>query len=122
MVVLIAVTTTTATAAFAPRKPCGAITGPRWTFLKGPETGAKYAVLAIGSFPCAAARTWVAKLVADRVKNKTSSFVNNNVLANGPKGYACAAHSSKEGRAFAGACGKGPKINPTSGFSWSGVP
>jgi hypothetical protein len=119
---LLSAAASAATGAFAPRKPCGSITGPRWTFLKGPETGTKYTVVAIGPYGCAAAKKWVAKLVTDKVKNRTSSLVNNNVLSNGPKGYACAAHSSKEGRAFSGACGKGPKLNPTSGFTWSGIP
>jgi hypothetical protein len=105
-----------------PRKPCGTISGPKWTFLKGPESGTKYGLVAIGTFSCASAKHWVAKLTADHVKNKTSSIVSNNVLKNGPKGYACAAHSSKEGLAFAGECLKGPKPNPTSGFSWSGTP
>jgi hypothetical protein len=49
------------------------------------------------------------------------SLTNNNVLTNGPKGYACAAHSSKEGKAF-GACTKGAAQNPSSGFTWSGLP
>ncbi len=109
-------------ATFAPRKSCGTITGPKWTFLKGPESGTKYSVVAIGPFKCAQARQWVGKLVNDNVKNRSSSFINNNVLVNGPKGYACAAHSSKQGKAFAGACSKGPALNPTSGFSWSGHP
>jgi len=109
-------------AAFAPRKPCGKITGPTWTFTRGTETGTKYGVVAIGNFQCAVAKQWVAKLAADHVKNKTESIVANNVLTNGPKGYTCAALSSKEGRAFAGQCAKGPKMYPTSGFSWSGTP
>jgi hypothetical protein len=105
----------------APRKACGTITGPTWTFLSGHGTGSKYRVVAIGPFRCSSAKRWVAVLVTDSVKNKTSSLVNNNVLTNGPKGYSCAAISSKEGKAFAGACGKGPALNPTAGFSWSGV-
>jgi hypothetical protein len=106
---------------FAPRKACGTITGPQWTFLTGHGTGSTYRVVAIGPFPCATAKKWVAVLVTDTVKNRTSSLVNNNVLTNGPKGYSCAAHSSKQGKAFAGACEKGPALNPTSGFTWSGL-
>ncbi|HXY17742.1 MAG TPA: hypothetical protein VEH79_06210 [Gaiellaceae bacterium] len=92
---------------FAPRKSCGTISGPQWTFVKGPESGTKYAVVAIGSFPCTSAKKWVAKLAADPVKNKTSSLVNNNVLMNGPKGYSSAAHSSKEGAPSPGSAAKG---------------
>jgi hypothetical protein len=128
LVVLLTVCATTAgvakvsgaPTAFAPRKSCGTITGPKWTFLKGPQTGSKYTVVAIGPFPCSAAKKWVAVLVTDSVENRTSSLVNNNKLSNGPKGYACAAHSSKEGKAFAGACEEGPALNPTAGFTWSG--
>jgi hypothetical protein len=111
-----------ANAAYAPRTSCGTIKGPHWTFLKGRESGSKYGVTAIGPYACATAKKWVAKLANDPTPNHRSSLVNNNVLHNGPKGYVCAAHSSKEGRAFAGACTKGPALNPTSGFSWSGTP
>ena len=119
---LVAASAHPAHATFAPRKVCGTITGPKWTFLKGTESGTKYSVVAIGAFKCAQAKRWVGKLASDNVKNRSSSLTNNNVLANGPKGYACAAHSSKQGKAFAGACTKGPALNPTSGFSWSGLP
>ena len=109
-------------AAVAPRTPCGTITGPKWTFLQGPESGDGYVVISIGQYGCAGAKKWVAKLANDSVKNRTSSTVNNNVLTNGPKSYACAAHSSKQGKAFAGACTKGATLHPTSGFTWSGAP
>ena len=36
-------------------------------------------------------------------------------------GYACWALSSEQGYAFAGAGEKGPKLNPTAGFSWAGT-
>lgn len=129
VVLLTAIATTAAVAKssaspnlFAPRKTCGAIKGPTWAFLSGHETGSKYGVVAIGPFTCAAAKKWVAVLVTDTVKNRTSSLVNNNKLTNGPKGYSCAAHSSKQGKAFAGACEKGPTLNPAAGFAWSGIP
>jgi hypothetical protein len=99
---------------------CGTISGPKWTH--APESGTKYLVTATGSFQCAVARKWVSTLANDSVKNKSFTLIDNNVLTNGPKGYACGAHSSKEGKAFAGQCGKGPKLNPTSGFTWMGVP
>jgi hypothetical protein len=105
----------------APRKACGAIKGPTWTYLSGHGTGSTYSVLAIGPFTCAAARKWVAVLVTDAVKNRTPSQFNNNKLTNGPNGYRCAAISSKQGKAFAGACEQGPALNATSGFTWSGL-
>jgi len=74
-VVIVMTMASSATASFAPRKPCGTISGPNWTFLKGPETGTKYAVVAIGGFACPSVKQWVAKLVTDPVKTHASSLV-----------------------------------------------
>jgi hypothetical protein len=105
----------------APRKPCGQISGPDWTYLKGGLSGSKYVVVAIGSFTCKSAKTWVAKLAKDHVTSHANKF-NPNVLKNGPRGYRCAASTSKQEKAFAGECDKGPVSSPTSEFSWAGVP
>ena len=105
-----------------PHLPCGMISGPKWTQLTGSLSGSKYQVTAIGSFSCSTAKSWVAKLSKDVVKNSKPSGVNNNVLKNGPSGYACGALSSRQGKAFAGSCLRGPAVNPTSGFAWGGYP
>jgi hypothetical protein len=107
--------------ALAPRKPCGKFSGPAWAYPSGAPSGSTYTVTAIGAFTCKSATSWVKKLVNDAAPSHANTF-NPNVLKNGPSGYRCAATSSKQDKAFAGDCEKGPKLNATSGFSWAGVP
>jgi len=124
MVVVAAISASAASgagAAFAPRKPCGKFSGPAWTYLAGAPSGSSYTVTAIGPFTCKSATSWANKLVNDAATSHANK-INPNVLKNGPSGYRCDAESSKQGRAFAGECSDGPALNPSSGFSWAGVP
>jgi hypothetical protein len=64
---------------------------------------------------CASAKTWIVKLIGDRVHVATRSVP----LTNGPRGYHCAAHPTSEaGHATAGHCIKGTIAFPQKGFAW----
>jgi hypothetical protein len=63
---------------------------------------------------CASAKSWIVKLIGDRV-----TFTGKNIpLKNGPAGLHCLADNSLRGHASSGACFKGTIAFPGSGFAW----
>jgi hypothetical protein len=70
------------------------------------------------SWSCAAAKAWIVKLAADRVRVSA----RNVPLSNGPRGYHCfATPFSRGGRATSGSCIKGTIAFPGTGFAWNGA-
>jgi hypothetical protein len=64
---------------------------------------------------CSAAKSWIVKLSADRVRVTT----RNVSLTNGPRGYHCIATVGSEGgRATSGTCFTGTVKFPGDGFAW----
>ena len=64
-------------------------------------------------FTCASAKTWIVKLISERVKG-----AGEVTLTNGPKGLRCFATFEAKGHAAGGWCYKGPQASPSSGFTW----
>ena len=68
-------------------------------------------------FTCASYKSWVTKLMADKVKVAAGDIP----LTNGPKGLHCFATSeTKKGYVSGGLCYKGTLAYPVSGFTWNG--
>lgn len=99
----------------AATKLCGSLTGRKWTLQHVPKSGSAYMYHVSGSFSCPQAKTWVAKLINDRVHN----LLLGDDIRNGPGGYRCHVIADKQGYAFSGTCSKGPLAKLT-GFSWAG--
>ncbi|HSP73800.1 MAG TPA: hypothetical protein VLN26_15590 [Gaiellaceae bacterium] len=106
-----------ASAAPAGGKVCPPLTGRTWHSLYKGRSGTRYQWSVIGSFTCASAKPWVAKLINDRARSADGA---NVVLHNGPGGYHCyATVPDKDGYAATGACFRGTWAYPGSGFSWN---
>ena len=99
-----------ATATTAGAATAGKVCSP---FKQGGKT---YRSETIGTgWTCASAKAWIVKLIGDRVHIVSKSVP----LANGPRGYHCAADpTSERGHATAGHCIKGTIAFPGSGFAW----
>jgi hypothetical protein len=69
------------------------------------------------SFSCSAAKTWVVKLIADKVKQTLGRVP----LTNGPKSLHCYATLETKGHASGGLCYKGTLAYPATGFTWYGT-
>ena len=106
--------------AASPIKQCPAIKASPWRFPHTSLKGTNYGSYVVGGYSCATAATWIKKLTATTLKNK--SFGASNVLTNGPAGFKCTANPDANGHAFAGSCKKGTGA-ATVGFGWgSGRP
>jgi hypothetical protein len=73
----------------------------------------EFATLGTG-FTCAAAKTWIVKLTAEKV----TAGGGEVPLADGPKGFHCYATFEVKGHPSDGFCEKGKLASPSSGFNW----
>ena len=76
--------------------------------------GQKIAGEVIGTWTCAAAKSWIVKF-----DNRHVTGAGKVVLHNGPAGYHCyATRETSGGRVIDGLCYKGTFAYPGSGFTW----
>jgi hypothetical protein len=91
---------------------CSPIQGPSWAYPGDVKiTSNLYEAYAL-NYSCGAAAFWTKKLIAEKVRNAT---VGSPSAIGGVPGFTCFAYPGKNGRAFAGGCGKGTSV----GFGWN---
>ena len=91
---------------------CPAVQGPRWAY-PGPAkiTSDLYESYTL-NYSCAAAAAWTKKLVAEKI---AAGANGNSSPLGGVPGFTCFGYPGRDGRAYAGACGKGTSM----GFGWN---